>query len=73
MKDKTLTMPQIGLIAITRVALGFGLGLLLSQKFDESERRSAGWALLAVGALTTIPLVGSVLHAPSPSRETLVA
>jgi hypothetical protein len=73
MKEKTLTMPLIGLIAVTRVALGFGLGLLLSQKFDERERRGAGWALVAVGALTTIPLVASVLHAPSQSREKLVA
>ena len=73
MKDKTLTVPQIGLIAVTRVALGFGLGLLLSRKFDEHERQGAGWALVVVGALTTIPLVASVLHAPSASREKLVA
>jgi hypothetical protein len=49
------------------------VGLLLSQKFDESERRGAGWALVAVGALTTIPLIGSILHTPSKSRESLVA
>jgi hypothetical protein len=73
MKEKTLTMPQIGLIAVTRVALGLGLGLLLSPKFDERERRGAGWALFAVGALATVPLVGSVLHAPSPFRDKLVA
>ena len=73
MKEKTLTVPQIGLIAVTRVALGFGLGLLLSRKLDERERRGAGWALVAVGALTTIPLIGSVLHAPTLSRERLVA
>ena len=64
MKEKTLTMPQIGLIAMTRVALGFGLGLLLSGKFDDRERRGAGWALFAVGAVTTIPLIASVIRAP---------
>ena len=73
MKEKTLTMPQIGLIAITRAALGFGMGLLLSRKLDERERRGAGWALVAVGALTTIPLLAGVLHAPSQARERLVA
>ena len=62
-------MPQIGLIAVTRVALGIGIGLLLSQKFDERERRGAGWALVAVGAVTTFPLIGSVLHAPSRVSE----
>jgi hypothetical protein len=66
-------MPQIGLIAVTRVALGFGLGLLLSRKFDERERRGAGWALVAFGALTTITLIGSVLHAPSHVREKIVS
>ena len=73
MKDRTLTMPQIGLIAVTRVALGVGIGLLLGSRFDERVRRGAGWALLAVGALTTVPLVGSVLHAPSQSRERRLA
>jgi hypothetical protein len=49
MKERTMTMPQIGLIAVTRVALGIGIGLLLSGKLDESARRGAGWALLTVG------------------------
>ena len=73
MKDKTLTMPQIGLIAVTRVALGIGIGLLFSGKFDERARRGAGWALLTVGVVTTFPLIASVVHAPSRSREDLAA
>jgi|KBSSwiStaDraftv2_1062776.scaffolds.fasta_scaffold05075_8 hypothetical protein len=73
MKDRILTVPQIGLIAVTRVALGVGIGLLLSEKFGEQERRGAGWALLAVGAITTLPLIGSVLHAPSAGSEELGA
>jgi hypothetical protein len=73
MKDRILTTPQLALIAGTRVALGVGIGLLLSSKFGDRERRGAGWALLAVGAATTVPLIASVLHAPAPSRETLAA
>jgi len=42
MKETTLTIPQVGLIAVTRVALGVGIGLLLSRKFDERERLGAG-------------------------------
>lgn len=51
-----LTIPEVIIIAGTRVALGIGVGLLLAGKLDDGERRGAGRALLAVGALTTIPL-----------------
>jgi hypothetical protein len=73
MKERAVTMPQIGLIAVTRVALGIGIGLLLSGKLDESARRGAGWAFLTVGAVTTFPLIASVVRAPSTSREKLAA
>jgi len=49
------------LIAGTRVALGVGIGLLLSEKLARDIRRGAGYALLGVGALTTIPLAIHVL------------
>ena len=61
MRKSVLTIPEIGLIALTRVALGAGLGLLLAGKLDRSARRAAGFALLAVGALTTFPLLAEVL------------
>ena len=61
MRKTVLTIPEIGLIALTRVALGAGLGLLLSGKLDRSARRAAGLALVAVGALTTVPLAIDVL------------
>jgi putative Mn2+ efflux pump MntP len=56
-KRITLTLPEIGLIAMTRGALGVGIGLLLSNALDKDERRSAGLALLAVGVLTTVPIL----------------
>jgi hypothetical protein len=62
-------MPEIGLIAGTRVALGVGIGLLISEKLTRDERRSAGWALVAVGALTTIPIVMNVITKPKRERE----
>jgi len=52
-----LALPEIGLIAMTRGALGMGIGLLLSTGLEKDERRSAGLALLAVGVLTTIPIL----------------
>ena len=61
MKEMNLTLPEVILIAGTRVALGVGVGLLISEKMNRSARRAAGVALFAVGALTTIPLVMRVL------------
>ncbi|WP_242342722.1 hypothetical protein [Anaeromyxobacter terrae] len=57
MMRRVVTVPDMILIAGTRVALGAGIGLLLSRRLGEGVREGAGWALLAVGALTTIPLV----------------
>ena len=56
-KRITLALPEIGLIAMTRGALGVGIGLLLSNGLAKDERRSAGLALPAVGVLTTIPIL----------------
>ena len=57
MIERQITIPDLILVAGTRVALGVGIGLLLSGKFNKDQRRAAGLALVAVGAATTIPLV----------------
>ena len=61
MKERSLTFPEIGLIAGTRVALGMGIGLLLSNRLNKDQRKAAGWTLLGMGILTTIPLVLGVV------------
>jgi hypothetical protein len=68
MRERGLTIPELILIAGTRVALGAGIGLLLSGKFSNDTRRGAGWALLAVGALTTIPIAMNVIKKPQFDR-----
>jgi putative effector of murein hydrolase len=55
MKTIKLQMPEIGLLAMTRAALGAGVALLISSKLDERQRRAAGIALVLVGVVTTIP------------------
>jgi hypothetical protein len=55
-KMKTLTVPQIALIAATRGAIGFGAGLLLANKFDQSKRKTLGWSLFLSGLASTIPI-----------------
>jgi hypothetical protein len=56
MSERGFIIPEIILIAGTRVALGAGLGLLIAGKLSSDTRKGAGWARLAVGALTSIPL-----------------
>jgi len=36
--------------------LGAGIGLLLADKLSDQQRKGVGWTLVAIGALTTIPL-----------------
>lgn len=60
MKQVSLTIPEIGLIAGTRAAGAAGLALLLGDKMNPEQRRAVGWTLLAVGIITTVPLVVQV-------------
>jgi hypothetical protein len=64
MRKKTLTLPEIGLIAGTRVALGIGIGLLVADKLNRDTRKGAAIALLLVGALSTIPIAVGILGEP---------
>jgi hypothetical protein len=68
-KTRTLSMPELGLIAATRFALGMGVGLLLAGRLDRGVRIGAGRALAAVGALSTIPLALAVLRRDQPKRS----
>jgi hypothetical protein len=61
MRETTLTLPELGLIAGTRAALGAGIGLLLADRLDDDTRRAVGWTLVLVGVASTIPLAIEVL------------
>jgi hypothetical protein len=61
MTERKLTLAEIMLIAGTRVALGMGIGLLLSTRLNNDQRKAAGLALALVGGLTTIPLALGVI------------
>jgi EamA domain-containing membrane protein RarD len=56
------------LLGGTRVALGVGLGLLLSDRLSRVQRRAVGLTLFLVGAVTTIPLALNVLGKTSGGR-----
>jgi hypothetical protein len=56
MKEVTVTLPEIGLISGTRVAIGVGIGLLIADRLNKDQRKGAGWALIGLGVLSSIPI-----------------
>jgi hypothetical protein len=69
MTEKSLTIPDIGFIAVTRVALGVGIGLLVASGLNREQRIVLGSALLGAGAVTTIPILVRVLGAKCSSEQ----
>ena len=67
MRELSLTIPELGLIAGTRAAFGAGVALLLSDRLDADQRRAVGWTLVAVGVISTIPLVAAAFGKPLAS------
>jgi hypothetical protein len=61
MKERRMTLPEIGLIGGTRALLGAGIALLLADKLNDDQRKAVGWTLFLVGAISTIPLAVNVL------------
>ena len=59
--ERKLTLAEIILIAGTRVALGVGIGLLVSSRLNDDQKKAAGLALALIGGLTTIPLAIGVI------------
>jgi hypothetical protein len=65
MPERQFTITEIATIAGTRVALGLGIGLLLSGRLNRDQRKAAGIALLVVGAATTVPFVMKFVGQPN--------
>lgn len=56
LKERSINLPELILIAGTRAAIGVGVGLLVKEKLNKDQRRGAGLALVILGGLSTIPL-----------------
>lgn len=48
-------------IAATRAILGVGAGLLIARRIPRERRRKIGWALVGIGAASTVPLAAQVV------------
>jgi hypothetical protein len=70
MRETQITFPELALVAGTRGALGAGIGLLLSSRLTREQCQAAGWALVAFGALTTIPLAFEIFGRRAPGEMT---
>jgi hypothetical protein len=62
MKKVDVSLPELALVAGTRAMLGAGVGLLLSEKLQRRERRTLGWALFAIGAVSTLPIALEIFN-----------
>ena len=48
-------LPGAPLLALTRTAIGLGMGILIADKIRPSVRQAAAITLLAIGALAAAP------------------
>lgn len=60
-RETSISLPELGLVASTRVILGAGLGLILSERLNADQRKAAGWTLLTIGLISTVPLAFEIL------------
>ena len=58
---RNISLPELILWTGTRVALGAGIGMLISRRLSKDAMKAAGLALTVVGGFTTIPLAISIM------------
>ena len=66
-----LSYPEIGIIAGTRAAFGAGVGLLVADRLSNEQRRAVGWTLLAIGAITTVPILFGLIKGQHEDQDQL--
>jgi len=71
MIERNITLPELILWTATRVALGAGIGMLISKRLSKDAMKAAGLALTVVGAFTTIPLAISIIGKENSTRPEL--
>ena len=71
MMERNITLPEMILWTGTRVALGAGIGMLISSRLTKDAIKAAGFALTVVGGLTTIPLAILIMSKKDTNRPEL--
>ena len=67
-RETTISLPELSLVAGSRMIMGSGIGLLMADRLDRDQRKAVGWTLAIVGALITIPIAIEVLGGRRLSR-----
>jgi hypothetical protein len=62
--------PLENLLALTRTALGLGIGILVADKIGRPARQTTAIALMSVGALAAVPFLVKVALARINRPET---
>jgi hypothetical protein len=70
MKTYAVTVPEIAIVAATRGVAGAGIGLLVAGFLRPDTRRTLGWTLLTIGALSTIPIAMALFGKRETKEET---
>ncbi|HKR85617.1 MAG TPA: hypothetical protein VJS37_15770 [Terriglobales bacterium] len=68
MIERNISLPEMILWTGTRIALGTGIGMLISRGLSRDAAKAAGLALAVVGGFTTIPLAISILSKQNVTR-----
>jgi len=73
MKRVDLPLPLFGFAVATRVALGVGIGFLAAARLSKASRKRVGAALVAFGALTTVPVMLAVFVRKNSERPNVIS
>ena len=68
MTKHQVSKPQLFVVAITRVALGIGVGLLLSERVPSAYKKRLGIGLLDAGIASTIPIAFNIFSEPAENE-----
>ena len=69
MNTYRVTAPEMAIVAATRGMAGLGAGLLISSLLTPNTRRTLGWTLLAIGAVSTVPILMALTGKRDGARE----
>jgi sorbitol-specific phosphotransferase system component IIBC len=61
MRDVNVSIPEMIFVALTRGMAGAGIGLLAADLVKPDARKPVGWTLIAIGALTTLPIAATLI------------
>ncbi|MGZ5038151.1 MAG: hypothetical protein ACXWG1_09135 [Usitatibacter sp.] len=73
MRHIDIPIHELAFVAGTRAMAGAGLGLLAADFLKPETRRTVGWTLLALGALTTVPIAVSLIRQSRSDPRLLAA